>query len=54
LDAFDIRDGHIPNGVISDINVIFQAGDTRTLEQWWKAEGNTRKLFKNFKFVSME
>ncbi len=54
LDAFDIRDGHIPNGVISDINVIFQPGDTRSLEQWWKVEGNTRKPFKNFKFVSME
>jgi len=54
LDAFDIRDGHIPNGVISDINVIFQPGDTRTLEQLWKVEGNTKKPFKNFKFVSME
>ena len=54
LDALDIRDGHIPHGVISDINVIFKPGDTRSLEQWWKVEGNTRKPFKNFKFVSME
>lgn len=53
LDAFDIREGHIPNGVISDINVIFQAGDTRSLEKWWQAEANHRKPFKNFRFVTM-
>lgn len=53
LDALDIREGHIPNGVISDINVIFQEGDTRTLEKWWQAESNVKKPFKNFKFITM-
>ncbi len=53
LDAFDVREGHIPNGVISDINVIFQEGDTRSLEKWWQAEANTKKPFKNFKFITM-
>jgi hypothetical protein len=53
LDAFDIREGHIPNGVICDINVIFQAGDMRTLEQWAKVEGNRKSPFKGFKLTSM-
>ena len=53
LDAFDIRDGHIPNGVISDINVLYQAGDTRSLEQWRQAEAKSRKPFKNFRLVNM-
>jgi hypothetical protein len=53
LDAFDIREGHIPNGIISDINVIFQPGDTRSLEKWWQAEANLRKPYKNFKFITM-
>ncbi len=43
LDALDIREGHIPNGVISDINVIFLEGDTRTLEKLWQAEANIKK-----------
>ena len=53
LDAIDIREGHIPNGIISYMNVIFEPGDTRTLEKWAKAEGNQRKPFKNFRVVSM-
>ena len=53
LDAFDIREGHIPNGIISDINIIFQPGDTRTLEQWAKAEGNRKVPFKNYKLISL-
>jgi len=53
LDAFDIREGHIPNGVISDINVIFQPGDTRSLEKWAKAEGNRKSPFKNYRLTSL-
>ena len=53
LDAFDIREGHIPNGVISDINVIFQAGDTRSLEKWAKVEGNRKSPLKNYRLVSL-
>jgi len=53
LEAFDIREGHIPNGIISDIEVIFQPGDTRSLEQWTKAEGNRKSLFKNYRVTSI-
>lgn len=53
LDAFDIREGHIPNGIISDMNVIFHSGDTRSLEQWAKAEGNRKSPYKNYRLVSM-
>lgn len=52
LDAVDIREGHIPNGVISYINVIFEAGDMRSLEKWAQAEGNRRKPFVQFKRLS--
>ena len=53
LEAFDIREGHIPNGIISDMSVVFQAGDTRSLEQWARAEGNRKSPYKNYKFLSM-
>ena len=53
LEAFDIREGHIVNDIISDINVIFEPGDTRSLDKWAQAEGNNRKPFKNFKLTSM-
>jgi hypothetical protein len=53
LEAFDIREGHIPNGIISDMNVIFQPGDMRSLEQWAKAEGNRKSPFKNYRLTSM-
>ena len=53
LDAFDIREGHIPNGIISDMSIIFQPGDTRSLEQWAKVEGNRKSPFKNYKLISM-
>jgi hypothetical protein len=53
LEAFDIREGHIPNGIISDMSVIFQPGDMRTLEQWAKAEGNRKSPYKNFRLTSM-
>ena len=53
LDAFDIREGHIPNGIISDMSVIFQPGDMRTLEQWAKAEGNRKSPFKNYRLLSI-
>jgi len=52
LDAIDIRDGHVHHGIISDINVIFQAGDTRSLETWAQAEKKKKQPFVNFKFIS--
>lgn len=51
LDAIDIRDGHIPDGVITVINVIFQEGDKRTLEQWAKAEISKKQPFAGFKWI---
>jgi len=53
LNALDIREGHIPNGIICDIDVIFQPGDMRTLEQWAKVEGNRKSPFKGFKLTSL-
>lgn len=53
LDAFDIREGHIPNGVISDMNVIFHAGDTRSLDKWAKAEGNRKIPYKQYKLITL-
>jgi hypothetical protein len=51
LDAIDIREGHIPDGVITVINVIFQEGDKRTLEQWAKAEISKKQPFAHFKWI---
>ncbi len=52
LNALDIRDGHNPGGVRSNIDVIFQPGDLRSLEKWEQAERNRKPPFKNFKFIS--
>jgi hypothetical protein len=52
LDAIDIRDGHIHHGIISDINVIFQPGDTRGLDAWAQAEKKKKQPFENFRFIS--
>ncbi len=52
LDAIDIRDGHVQHGIVSDINVIFQGGDTRSLETWAQAEKKKEQPFENFKFIS--
>lgn len=52
LDAIDIRDGHIHDGIISDINVIFQEGDVRSLEKWAEAEKNEDQVFADFKLIS--
>ena len=53
LDAVDIRDGHVVNGVVTYINFIFEQGDMRSLEKWAQAEGNRKKLFSKFKLLSM-
>ncbi len=52
LDAIDIRDGHTPGGIVSYMNVIFQEDDTRSLEEWLKAERAQKKPFKGYKFLS--
>lgn len=52
LDAVDIREGHISNGIISDMSVTFHAGDTRNLEQWAEAEGKKKSPFRNYLFLN--
>jgi hypothetical protein len=52
LDAIDIRPGHIPNGIITNVNVIFEAGDVRSLEKWEQAERNRKSPYKKYRFVS--
>ena len=51
LDAIDIRPEHIPNGIISNFNVIFESGDVRSLEKWEQAERNRRPPLVNYKFL---
>jgi hypothetical protein len=52
LEAIDIRPGHIQDGIICDINVVFEEGDVRTLEEWEKAERNRKSPWVNYKFLS--
>ncbi len=52
LDAIDTRDGHTVNGILSDINVIFYAGDNRNLEQLAQAEAKRKFPFKNYMYFN--
>lgn len=52
LDAIDTRPGHIVNGLISDISVIFQEGDTRALEEWRRVESQQKSPYAGFKYIS--
>jgi hypothetical protein len=52
LDAFDIREGHIVGGIISDISVYFYADDLRSLEQWAEVAGRQKSPFRNFLFLN--
>ncbi len=49
--AFDIRPGYIFNGRFSNINVVYEANDFRTLEEWLEAESN-KPQFVDFKLIS--
>jgi hypothetical protein len=51
LEAIDIRPEHVPNGIISNFNVIFESGDVRSLEKWEQAERNRRPPLVNYKFL---
>lgn len=54
LDAIDIRPGHSPDGILSNMNVIFQPGDKRTLEEWEQAERDQYRSYADFKFISAQ
>lgn len=49
-----IRPDHTLNGIISDVSVIFEQGDTRTLEEWLKAERGRQSLLVGWKFLNSE
>lgn len=52
LDAIDVREGHTSNGILTDMDVNFYAGDTRSLEQLAAAEGKKKSAFKNYLFLN--
>ena len=52
LDAIDIRPGHLPDGIITNFNVIFEAGDVRSLEKWEQAERNRKSPYAKYRFIS--
>jgi hypothetical protein len=52
LDAIDIREGHMPNEIITVINVVFQENDARSLEKWAQAERNRKIPFSGYKFLA--
>jgi len=54
LDAIDIQPGHVVNGIISDIDVIFLMNEPRSLEKLSKDEHNADHPFANFKFISSD
>jgi len=51
LEAIDIREGHIQDGILTGFNVIFEEDDTRSLEKWAEAERKKKQPFENFKFL---
>jgi hypothetical protein len=52
LNAIDVRPGHMPHGILSYINVIFQPEDVRSLENWERAERDRYHPYAGFKFIS--
>jgi hypothetical protein len=52
LDAIDIRPGHAYGDILSNFNVIFEAGDTRSLEDWERAERRNKLPYSHSKFIS--
>lgn len=53
LEAFDLHPGHMHDGINTHISVIFQPGDTRSLEEWEQAERKSgHKIFTGRKFIS--
>ncbi len=52
LDAIDVQAGHVFNGAVTDINIIFQENDARSLEEVSKAENDFKKPFINYQVIS--
>ncbi len=51
VDAFDTRPGYIFNDRASDVSVIYEGGDFRTLEEWLKAE-KTKEQYADHELIS--
>jgi hypothetical protein len=52
LDAIDIRPDHIPDGIISDISVIFDSEKVWSLEKWRQEEWNRKRPFTDYRVLS--
>ena len=50
--ALDTREGHMPGGLVSAINIVFLEGDNRSLEETEKARRTKSNLCADFKFIS--
>jgi hypothetical protein len=50
--AIDIRPEHVVNGMASDINVILQPEQVKTLSEWAKTDINRSRLFKEYRRIS--
>lgn len=52
LDAIDLQAGHMLDGVLTVISVVFEQGDVRSLQEWEKAEKNRYNPYAGYKFIS--
>jgi len=52
LDAFDVRPGHIVNGIITDIHYMFGADDTRSLEEISKDRSEAESIWVDDRLLS--
>jgi hypothetical protein len=52
VESIDIRPDHIPDGIVTHFNVLFQEGDIRTLEKWEQAERNRKSPYAKYRFIS--
>jgi hypothetical protein len=51
LEAFDVRPGHIVNEIITIIDFVFEAGDSRSLEDMSEEWRNKDSIYVNYKFT---
>jgi hypothetical protein len=50
--AFDLREDHMPDGLVTASSVVFLAGDTLPLEEWEKTRKAKPNPCAGFKFIS--
>jgi hypothetical protein len=54
LEAIDIRPEHVVNGMISDMAVILQPENSKSLEEWASFERSRKSPFEGYKFHSSQ